>query len=251
MNTLLRILGLEEGAHVSQVNEWNWLLQTAGSSAGIYAVVLVGAVLALVNFLPRLAMRRSTRIWTFVLRIGITGLILAILCGLTLHVNLDMDEDQEWLVLVDDSASMATPDHQSASRFAGASADAKSILENASPAIKLRVKSFSGHALADSAGKGPTPLENAIRSNALSRVEYDRLILLTDGRDSDGRDLSKLGEDLRSRGIALSVKVYGSEVTVADSAIQAIAENNVLRLGDELRIRGDLVGSATGIHNVT
>ena len=252
MNTLLRILGLERGTDVSHVNSWDWTFATEWSSEIIYTVLIIGIVLALINFLPRISMRISTRIWTFVLRIAITALILAMLCGLTLHVSLNVNKNQNWLVLVDDSASMDTPDSQGTTRFNSAKADSEEIGNEINSNIKLQVKTLSGIDLGESSSKGPTPLEETIRKNVLSRVEYDRLIVLTDGRDSDGRDLSKLGEDLKSKGVGVSVKVYGEEVAALDSAIQAIAENSMIRLGDELNIRGELTGNVlNGIQQIT
>jgi len=252
ITALLRMLGLEKGADVLRIHDWNWLTPTEWPDGVLTAVGIVGLFLALVNFLPRISMRRSTRIWTFTLRVAMTGLLLAMLCGLTLHMDLDLSKPQHWLVLVDDSASMTTPDHQGKPRFTTAAKDLKTIKSEVNANIKLQVKSFSGTPLESEAGKGPTPLERSIRQNVLSRDPVDRLVLLTDGRDSDGRDLTNLGEDLKSRDIGVSVRVYGSEIAAQDSAIQAIAENSILRLGDELQIRGELVGQATqGPVNIT
>jgi hypothetical protein len=139
---------------------------------------------------------------------------------------------------------MATPDHQKIVRFKSAVQDLDLIRDGAGDTISLHVESLSGNALGDASGSGPTPLEGAVRRTVLSRRDYERLIILTDGRDSDDRDLSKLGADLNARDVQLSVKVYGSEVAPRDSAIQASAENSLLRLGDILKIRGELLGQA-------
>ena len=58
-------------------------------------------------------------------------------------------------------------------------------------------------------GKGPTLFRDAIARAALSRSKVDRLLILTDGRDSERRDLQRLGEDLKSRDIQLGVRLYG------------------------------------------
>jgi hypothetical protein len=94
----------------------------------------------------------------------------------------------------------------------------------------------------DEPGQGPTLFQEAIGRDALSRLPVNRLIVLTDGRDSEGRDLTRVGEDLLARDIRLTVALYGSESPPRDMGIVAEPDRNVLRLGEELVIRGNLTG---------
>jgi hypothetical protein len=70
--------------------------------------------------------------------------------------------------------------------------------------------------------------------------------VLSDGRDSEDRDLKPLGEDLKARDIRLSVKVYGSDQVPTDSGITAEPDRSAIRLGEELIIRGALTGKRDG-----
>ena len=42
-------------------------------------------------------------------------------------------------------------------------------------------------------GQGPTLFQDVIARTALSRSQVNRLVMLTDGRDSERRDLQRLG----------------------------------------------------------
>ena len=113
MNLLLRLLGLEPGADVNQVVEGSWRVSHALSPAIFYAIVGVGLLLAFVNFLPWISMRLSVRIWTCLLRLAVLAALLLVLTGVEWHVGLDLNQRQNWTVLVDDSASMVDFDAMS------------------------------------------------------------------------------------------------------------------------------------------
>ena len=55
-------------------------------------------------------MRWSVRIGTFVLRLAMLAVLLVVVNGLEWHVELELNKNRDWVVLVDDSASMATKD---------------------------------------------------------------------------------------------------------------------------------------------
>src|SRR5205814_3904379 len=108
--------------------------------------------------------------------------------------------------------------------------------------VDLRVETFSGKAPGAAPGRGPTPIEAAISRAALSRDRVDQLVLLTDGRDSDGRDLTRIGESLKARGVGLAVQLYGGAVAPSFLEVSARPERSVLRLGEELVVRGSVGG---------
>ena len=86
---------------------------------------------------------------------------------------------------------------------------------------------------------------------ALSRAKVDRLVVLTDGRDSEGRDLARLGEDVKARDIRLSVALYGSgNAGAQDRGIAAEPERSVIRFGEELIIRGAVQGAGAQAESI-
>jgi hypothetical protein len=250
---------------------WRWFLSLVGLEPGdsvvngqfrvrqqipdflFWLLVVVGLAMALVNFLPQLSMRLSTRIFTFFLRCGMFVILLAVLCGLEWHVTVAVNEKPRWTVLVDDSASMATRDvaESKRSRFSVALEDLDFLRQRFADSVDLTVATFSGQPLKDEPGEGPTLFVHAIGRTALARGQVDRLIVLTDGRDSEGRDLLRLGEDLKARDIKLTIALYGSDKPLEDSGIAAEPERNVLRLGEELLIRGSLTGQAAPNETLT
>jgi hypothetical protein len=243
MNFLLKLLGFDQSGDVHRVVEGDWHASQPVSAYVLWTIVAVGLLLALVNFLPRLAMRGSVRVWTFFLRAGMVLLLLAIVCGLEWHVLLEINEKQRWTIVVDDSASMATADIGDQSRFVAVQADVEKIQDALKDKVDLTVTTFSGQPREDGKpSEGPTLFQEVVARTALSRSHVDRLIVLTDGRDSERRDLQRLGEDLRARDIKLAVALYGSDSPAQDMGISAEPERNVLRLGEELIVRGALGG---------
>lgn len=252
MNFLLRMLGLKTGADVDRVVEGSWRVSHDLPPTVLYTVVGIGLVLAFINFLPWISMRLSVRIWTCLLRLAMLALLLVVLERVEWHVGLDLNQRQNWTVLVDDSASMSTRDVDGQSRYAAALNDLRQTQSGLNGKVNLSIDTFSGTPLSAETlnsnskdvepGKGPTSFRDAISRAALSRSKVDRLLILTDGRDSEGRDLQRLGEDLKSRDIALGGRLYGSKTPPRDLGISAEPERNIVRLGEELIVRGSING---------
>lgn len=247
---LLRWLGLESGADPASIVSSQWVASTPVAGWILGVVIVLGLILAVVNFHPRLGMRPSVRIWTFLLRLAMVGIVVLVLLGAEWHLGLRLNEPQRWLVLVDDSASMATADVNSSTRFAAALADLKAIRDAADANVKLDVASFSGKPLGDAPSEGPTRFREVLQREVLARRRLDRVILLTDGRDSEASDLTAIGEDVRARGVALDIKVYGANEKPHDTGIHADADRPVIRLGEELIVHAGITG-ATGPVTVT
>jgi hypothetical protein len=145
-------------------------------------------------------------------------------------------------VLVDDSASMSTRDVGESTRFEAAGRDLESIRSATAGRVELAVATVSGRSLGEECGQGPTPFGAALERTALAGARFDRLVLLTDGRDSEARDLSSLGSDIRNRGIQTAVRLYGTAQPPANTGIQGQPERSVIRLGEELVVKGSLSG---------
>lgn len=242
-NFLLTLLGLQGAPDVHRIVGGDWHMSRPLPPALVYAIIAVGLVLAFMNFHPRLSMRTSVRIGTCLCRLAMVAVLLVILCGLEWQARLETNQMQQWVVLMDDSASMSTRDVEERERFQAAADDLDRLRQAASGKVNLEVRTFSGAAFGEEAGQGPTLYADAVARAALSRSRPDRLVILSDGRDSEGRDLSRLGEDLQARDIRLSMKLYGSESPPVDRGIAAEPERNAIRLGEELVIRGSVSGS--------
>ena len=245
MTAWLRLLGLESGADVHRIVQSSWQVTHDLPGWVFYMLLSLGLVLAAVNLLPQIAMRTSVRVWTFVLRLAAALLLLVVLAGVEWHLALELNEKQQWTVLLDDSASMATEDVEGRTRFAAALDDLEKIRQAVGDKVELTIRTFSGHPPGSEAGQGPTRFQDAVGRAALSRGQLDRIVILTDGRDSERRDLRLLGEDLRARGTRPSIRLYGSAQPPVDTGIAAEPDRSVIRLGEELVIRGSLSGSAT------
>lgn len=251
MNTLLWLCGLEGGTAVARIVESSWRAAAPLARPWLVGLVGLGLVLAAINLLPQLALRMSVRLWTFLLRLAMLGLLLVVLQRIEWHTTLAVREPARWTVLLDDSASMATRDVDTRSRYEAAKADLAKLVDRVGDDVAITVRPLSGARpdgkVPDEPGSGPTPLGDAIAEQALQQRRCDRLILLTDGRDSTDRDLTSLGEELHLRDTRVSVALYGSPVAPADRGISVQPERTVLRLGEELVVRGAVTGpSAAG-----
>ena len=247
MSTLLRLFGLESGADVYRAVDSSWHVTRHVPAVWWYGVLAVGLALALLNFSPRVSMRPGLRCATFALRLGMLGLLLLVLAGVEWRVLLELNEPQRWVALIDDSASMATRDAGETSRYEAAFSDLESLRDAAAGRVKLETQTFSGAApLPAVAGQGPTLIEQAVRRAALSRVHPHRLILLTDGRDSQRRHFAALGGELAAHNIQLDVRLYGSANTPTDAGVSAEPARNVIRWGEELVVQGAVTGHPTG-----
>jgi hypothetical protein len=233
---------MEPGHDVHGVTDGEWNVSRPIAPGLLWMLIVLGVLLATVNFLPIIAMRLSVRIGTCILRLGMVYILLLVLMGVEFQATVQTNEKQQWVVLLDDSGSMAVKDTEAGTRYSAAKADLERIREEAAPGVQVAVQTMSGHAAGDEPGQGPTLFREAIQRAALSRVRPDRLIVLSDGRDSETRDLKSLGEDLKARGIKLSVKVYGSDQTRVDGGISAEPDRSAIRLGEELLIRGVITG---------
>ncbi|MFM8633224.1 MAG: hypothetical protein ACKOEX_00170 [Planctomycetia bacterium] len=242
MNTLLWLCGLEWGTDVARIVESSWRSAAPLERPWLVALVVLGLVLAAVNLLPQLALRASVRVWTFLLRLAMLALLLVVLARIEWQATFAVREPAKWTVLLDDSASMATRDVDGRSRFEAAKADLATLVDRVGRRVDLTVRSLGGGPPGDTPGSGPTPLGDVIAEEALGHRRCDRLILLTDGRDSSDRDLPPLGDELKLRDTRLTVAVYGATVAPVDRGVSVQPERSVLRLGEELVVRGAVTG---------
>src|SRR5262245_8975905 len=201
MNALLRFLGLEPGHDVRGITGYEWQVSHPLEPVLLWLLVGLGLLLALVNFLPRIAMRPRNRVASFLLRLAMLGVLLVVLAGVELEADVVTNEKQQWVILLDDSGSMATKDVGDRTRFAVARQDLERIRDEAGGSVQVSVQTGSGRAVGEEPGVGPTLLGEALARAALSRARPDRVIILTDGRDSEGRDLRALGEDIAARDV--------------------------------------------------
>ena len=239
MNSFLRLLGLES-SQVHSIIETQWHAAEPLSDGLLASLVFLGLALAGMNFLPQIRMRLRVRLYTFLLRLCMVALLVAVVQKTEAHFALQLHQIQRWLVMVDDSASMATKDAGKDSRFWAAINDLGEIQKRVEGKVELDVRTLSGQPIGQSTGSGPTQIHEAIVRNVLSRGDLHRLVLLTDGRDLEGRDFTLTGQDLKARGISVSIGLYGGEVPPRDFYIHAEPEQAVIRLGEDLVVRGSI-----------
>ena len=252
MTSLLRLLGLDAHSAVESIVQYYWKITHPLPPALLYAILAAGLVLAGLNLLPAVKMRLAVRLWTFAFRLVMVLLFLLVLLQVELHLKVKLQEKQQWTLLLDDSGSMATRDAGGETRFAAARRDAERIREAVNGRVRLDVRTLGGAAPGQEPGRGPTLIQAAIQREALARAGLNRLILLTDGRDTEGRDFTDLGADLKARDVGFGVRLYGSSTAPRDAAIFAEPERPVSRLGEELVVRGSITGAdAAAEHAVT
>jgi hypothetical protein len=241
MDHVLRWFGLDPFTQVDRITGSRFLSDPGVPPAVVWAVVALGLVTACVNFLPFVKMRTSVRICTFLFRIGMVGLFLLALMQVHWQLDLRRARAQTWLTLVDDSGSMRTKDVNGDSRFHAAVKDSGDVRRRVGRQVKVEEASLSGARIGDEAGrKTPTHIPAAIARELARRPNLQRVILLTDGRDLDRKDYALTGEALKSRGVALTVAMYGTDKAVQDLMISAKPERTVIRLGESLFIRGTI-----------
>lgn len=241
----LRLMGLESGARVDQMVSSRWIGNPLASPTLFYAVLGLTLLLAAISLLPWINMRRRVRVYTFLARLGMGALLLAAMAGTTWRVRLRLHEKPQWVVLLDDSGSMAVRDVAGRSRHAAALADLERLRSQVGSRVDLQVETFSGQPLADEPGLGPTLFQDAVARVALARLHPDLLLILTDGRDSQDRDLHDLGVDLRLRDIACAIRLLGQKQPPAYAGLTASPARNIIRLGEELSIAGEVTGSGS------
>lgn len=251
MNSLLKLMGLAESREVDSILSVSWKAMERVPIIYLYLFIIIGTALALVNFLPWVRMRTSLRVWTFFLRLGMVGLMLAILHRLELNLELGVLEKQNWTVLVDDSGSMATKDEQQASRHSVARRDLATIQRSVGPQVRLKAETVSGRALGKAPGQGRTLMRTALRRTALAEPSPDRMIFLTDGRDSEGRDLAAIGERIKARGVKLHTRLYGSHSPPRDIGIFAEADRSLIRLGERAAFRCSIASTGPAASSAT
>lgn len=242
MTALLRLLGLDGVTVVERVEQWAW--QTAANPPVwvVAGVAGLGLVVAAINWLPWLAIRRRLRLTSFALRLGLAGIILLALYRVELAVRLQVRKPQRWRVLLDDSASMQTADVGGRPRFDAALRDLDAIRGAVGRDVRLDVATVSGQPVGSTAGAGSTHLYARIAEHSLHRTPIDRLVVLTDGRDVAAHDFARLGRDLRAADVAVAACVYGSTQQVASaSAVFAEPDSEVIRLGENLVIYGSIL----------
>ncbi|MDP6631480.1 MAG: hypothetical protein QGH42_03965 [Kiritimatiellia bacterium] len=241
MSLLLRWFGLDSFTRVDRVTDVQFIADNTIDPALVWSVVILGLLIALVNFLPAIRMQRRVRVWSFLLRLGMVGVLLLALLRVHLTLNIDRAKDPSWLVLVDDSGSMRTEDEDSESRFAAALGDLDTLRSGVGRAVTLDAMTLSGVPLGDAAGpKTVTRIHDTILRELARRPELQRIVLLSDGRDLGQRDPVEMGAMLKARGVAVDVLLYGSDAPLPDVSLSARPERSVIRLGEQLVIRGSL-----------
>lgn len=241
MTALLRLLGLDAATTVDGVENWAWHAAASPAAWLAIAVAALGLALAAMNWLPQLPMRLRLRTASFLLRLAMVGLVLLALYRVELSMSLQVRKPQRWQVLLDDSGSMQTADADGRTRFDAAQKDLAAIRDSVGGDVRLETVTLSGAPAGTAPGTGPTPLYAAIADNALRGEPLDRLVVLTDGRDTAAHDFARLGRDLKAADVSVAIRVYGSTRQASSSALFATPDNEVIRLGEDLIVQGSIL----------
>jgi hypothetical protein len=241
MDQVLRWFGLDPFTQVDRITGLRFLTESGIPAAVVWGVVVLGLVMAAINFLPAVKMQTRVRVLSFLFRLGMVGLFLLALLRVHLNLDIRMARDQSWLTLVDDSGSMRTKDVKNGARFRAAVEDLDGVRRAAGRHVTVETATLSAAPLGEEAGeKTPTRIHAAILRELAARPRLQRLVLLTDGRNVERQDFALTGEALKSRGVALDIVLYGTEKPTQDARITAKPERSVIRLGEPLFIRGAL-----------
>lgn len=245
MNHGLRWLGLDPFTQVDHITGFRFVAESGIPAAMVWAVLVAGLLMALLNFLPALKMRPRVRVLSFLFRLGMVGLFLLALLRAHLYLDLQRAYKQTWLALVDDSGSMRTQDVDGGARFNAAIEDLDAVDRAVSRKVVLASGALSGEPLGAEAGeKTATHIHDGILRELAVRPRLQRLLLLTDGRELGREDFAVTAEALKSRGVILDVALYGTATPVPDTILAAKPERSVIRFGEPLVIRGALTDTA-------
>ena len=86
------------GHDVDRISAGKWDASRPVEPVVLWALIVLGVLLAGVNFLPWIAMRFRIRVATFLLRLAMLGVLLLVLCGIEFQAIVEMNEKQQWVV---------------------------------------------------------------------------------------------------------------------------------------------------------
>lgn len=158
--------------------------------------------------------------------------------------------EREWVVLVDRSASMATPDVEGRPRIEAALAMARQAMADAPDSTRLRVFPFdtqAGDAIGNQTGTLPEATGRGTDLNRSMHELLDRyqgggreltgVAILSDGRQTAGRQAWDAARRAVARGTGVTVVPLGGTVPRRDLQVAATRRQLVAHKGQRLKVR--------------
>jgi len=263
MSFIYWLLGIDAPGTVTGVTGTRIYPTADPSMAIVVAVIVLAAVAAGLNFLPQNIMRKRVRLSLTLLRLLGFALLLLLLYRLETQLTLHREVPPTVAVLTDASGTMALRDAGLAGRN-GQADDGKSRLQAArefaaGPIAELERRAhvipyaFNWTLHPDAADVQPggvTHIVDAVRLLHEREHDLQAVILLTDGNDTGGDTGGFLAPLLASRGLPVYPVVFGDPNAAGAPRVKISGADNVLRLGDDLRLNA-VVSSGSDRESLT
>jgi uncharacterized membrane protein len=235
---LMKILGIPDPERVSSITSavlrslseppvWLWV-----------GVCLIGVALACLNLTKKLSITGRTRIVLSLLRLVGIATILAILFQTQLKLGIERKLLPKIALLTDRSGSMQVKDVEGEARSAAAEKVAKELSEKFADRAAFVPLHFS-NALGSDAEGAQTALAASLKDALNLNEDFRAFVVLTDGRDTDGRPVTEAAALAARRNLPVHSVVFGgSEVAALDYDLALEAADEAIRLGNKVSISG-------------
>ena len=263
MRLIYWLLGIDAPGTITGVTGTRIYPTADPSMVIVIAVIVLAAVAAGLNFLPQNIMRKRVRMALTLMRLAGFALLLLLLYRLETQLTLHREVRPTVAVLTDVSGTMALRDDGSARRDGSGDAG-KSRLQAA--------REFTAGPLAELAHRaniipyafnwtlhpdrpdiqpgGVTHIIDAVRLLHEREHDLQAVILLTDGNDAASDTGGFLSPLLASRGLPVYPVVFGDPNAAGPPRVKITSADNVLRLGDDLRLNA-VVSSGSDRESLT
>lgn len=252
--SFLHLLGLDAPGSIERVTEWLWRAASPLPAWAVGVLIVVGVLVAGLNFLPHNVMTWRLRLGLAAIRLAGVTLLLLMLCQLELRLKLDRNLRPTIAVLTDTSASMGLQDADGKTRLAAARDFATGPLSALAERADLVRYNFNWRLEPDAPNAEParpTRLIDALAETARRENDLRAVVLLTDGNDTAGNRGELLAPMLAARRLPVFPVVFGSTNAPKLARVKISNAPGYVRLGDELRLGATLSAHDLGEQVVT
>jgi len=238
---LMKILGISGAEHASSITSF-----AARSMSGPpvwlwFGILLIGLALIALNFAPKLSIPRRARVALALLRLLGVCVLLVVVFQTQLRFGLGLELRPKVALLIDRSGSMQVKDESDDTRLAVAERVQAELAKTLGREVEFVPLNFSNELGSKSAGTH-TALAASLTDALNLKQDFRAVVLLTDGRDTDGRPLTQPAALAVKLGRPVHSVVLGStEAARLDYGLTLEAANECIRLGDTVSLAGTVV----------